>query len=133
VTKSASSYSVQVGQTVTWTIEVLNTGATNVTVTRIEDTFETGNPLDPPQFTIGSCSSPQGGSCTLGAITTDATWTGSVVLTPGQSMQLQISGVFVSQPPPGSDARCNIRWEVTASGIGTIASSTPALCVTVLP
>ncbi|MDW8214891.1 MAG: hypothetical protein RMJ55_15135 [Roseiflexaceae bacterium] len=134
VTKSASSTSVRVGEPLTWTIEVANTGATNVTVTRIEDTFETGNPTDPPRFTIGACNSPQGGSCTIGAVTVDVTWTGSVVLTPGQSMQLQISGVFPPPPPPpGSDARCNIRWEVTVQEIGTIASGTPVPCVEVLP
>jgi hypothetical protein len=47
-------------------------------------------------------------------------------------MQLLISGVFF-QPPPGSDARCNIRWEVDVTGIGTISSGSPALCVDVLP
>ncbi len=135
VTKSVSGDPVQVGQTITWTIDVANTGTTNVTVTRIEDTFETGNPLVPPRFSIGSgsCSSPQGGSCVVGAFSTEATWTGSVVLAPGQNMQLAISGAFVTLPPPGSDARCNIRWEVTVSEIGTISSATPALCVTVLP
>jgi uncharacterized repeat protein (TIGR01451 family) len=93
VTKSAAPNPVQVGQTITWTIEVLNTGTTNVTVTRIDDTFEYGGPI---AFTIGSgsCSSPQGGSCTVGGFNTNATWNGTVTLAPGQSMQLLISGVF---------------------------------------
>jgi hypothetical protein len=130
VTKRAAPNPVQVWQTITWTIEVLNTGTTNVTVTRIDDTFEYGGPI---AFTIGSCSSPQGGSCTVGGFNTNATWNGTVTLAPGQSMQLLISGVFQSQPPPGSDARCNIRWDVDVTGIGTISSASPALCVDVLP
>jgi hypothetical protein len=131
VTKSAAPNPVQVGQTITWTIEVLNTGTTNVTVTRIYDTFEfSGTPV----FSIGSsCYSPQGGSCAVGPFSTSATWTGTVTLAPGQSMQLLISGVFRSQLPPGSDARCNIRWEVDVTGIGTISSGSPALCVDVQP
>ena len=131
VTKSAAPNPVQVGQTITWTIGVLNTGTTPITVTRIYDTFEfSGTPV----FSIGSCNSPQGGSCTRGGFNTDATWTGTVTLAPGQSMQLLISGVFPSQPPPGSDARCNIRWEVDVTGIGTIFSpGSTALCVDVLP
>jgi hypothetical protein len=130
VTKRAAPNPVQVWQTITWTIEVLNTGTTNVTVTRIDDTFEYGGPI---AFTIGSCSSPQGGSCTVGGFNTNATWNGTVTLAPGQSMQLLISGVFLSQPPSGSDARCNIRWDVDVTGIGTISSASPALCVDVLP
>ncbi len=130
VTKRASPNPVQVGQTITWTIEVLNTGTTNVTVTQIDDTFEYGGPI---AFTISSCSSPQGGSCTVGGFNTNATWNGTVTLAPGQSMQLLISGVFLSQPPSGSDARCNIRWDVDVTGIGTISSASPALCVDVLP
>jgi uncharacterized repeat protein (TIGR01451 family) len=129
VTKSAAPDPVQVGQMITWTIEVSNTGTTPVTVTRIYDTFEfSGTPV----FSISSCNSPQGGSCD-GPFSTSATWTGTVTLAPGQSMQLLISGVFLSQPPSGSDARCNIRWEVDVTGIGTISSASPALCVDVLP
>lgn len=37
VTKSAAPNPVQVGQTITWTIEVLNIGTTPITVTRIYD------------------------------------------------------------------------------------------------
>ena len=131
VTKSAAPNPVQVGQAITWTIEVLNTGTTAITVTQIDDTFEfSGTPF----FSIGSsCYSPQGGSCAVGPFSTSATWTGTVTLAPGQSMQLLISGVFRSQLPPGSDARCNIRWEVDVTGIGTISSGSPALCVDVLP
>jgi uncharacterized repeat protein (TIGR01451 family) len=129
VTKSADPNPVQVGQTITWTIEVSNTGTTPVTVTRIYDTFEYGGPT---AFTISSCSSLQGGSCAVGGFNTDATWTGAVTLASGQSMQLLISGVFTSQPPTGSDARCNIRWDVEVAGIGTISSGSP-LCVGVLP
>jgi uncharacterized repeat protein (TIGR01451 family) len=128
VTKSAAPDPVQVGQTITWTIEVLNTGTTAITVTQIDDTFEYGGPI---AFTISSCSSPQGGSCAVGPFSTSATWNGTVTLAPGQSMQLLISGVF--QPPTGSDARCNIRWEVDVTGIGTISSGSPALCVDVQP
>lgn len=115
----------------TWTIEVINTGSAGVTVTQIFDTFE--SPPTAPQFNIASCGSPQGGICTRNLPREEVTWTGAVSLAPGQTMQLQISGVFLSQPPPGSDARCNIRWEVTVQEIGTIPSETPALCVEVLP
>jgi hypothetical protein len=129
VTKSAAPNPVQVGQMITWTIEVSNTGTTPVTVTRIYDTFEfSGTPV----FIFSTCYSPQGGSCD-GPFSTSATWTGTVTLAPGQSMQLLISGVFRSQLPPGSDARCNIRWEVDVTGIGTISSGSPALCVDVQP
>jgi hypothetical protein len=128
VTKSAAPDPVQVTQTITWTIEVLNTGTTNVTVTRIYDTFEfSGTPV----FSISSCNSPQGGICERAPLLQQVRWTGAVTLAPGQSMQLLISGVFTSQPPIGSDARCNIRWEVDVTGIGTISSGSPALCVDV--
>ena len=130
VTKSAAPNPVQVWQTITWTIEVLNTGTTAITVTQIDDTFEYGGPI---AFTISSCSSPQGGSCAVGPFSTSATWNGTVTLAPGQSVQLLISGVFTSQLPIGSDARCNIRWEVDVTGIGTISSGSPALCVDVQP
>ena len=129
VTKSAAPNLVQVGQTITWTIEVRNTGTTPVTVTRIDDTFEYGGPT---AFTISSCNSPQGGSCEVGPFGTSATWTGTVTLAPEQSMQLLISGGFTSQPLSDSNARCNIRWEVYVMGIGTISSGSP-LCVAVLP
>jgi uncharacterized repeat protein (TIGR01451 family) len=129
VTKSAAPNPVQVGQTITWTIEILNTGTTDVTVTRIYDTFEYGGPI---AFIISSCSSPQGGDCTA-PFGTEATWNGSVTLAPGQSMQLLISGIFFPPLPPPGDARCNIRWEVDVTGIGTISSGSPALCVDVLP
>ncbi|MBO9325522.1 MAG: hypothetical protein J7463_08965 [Roseiflexus sp.] len=130
VTKSAAPNPVQVRQMITWTIEILNTGTTDVTVTRIYDTFEYGGPI---AFTIGPCSSPQGGSCTVGGFNTNATWNGTVTLAPGQSMQLLISGIFFPTLPPPGDARCNIRWEVDVTGIGTISSGSPALCVDVLP
>lgn len=130
VTKSVSNDPVQVGQIITWTITVNNTSATPVTVTQIYDTFVSSMLA----FIIGGCSSPQGGSCTVDPFYQEATWTGSVTLAPGNSMQLLISGAFQSQPPPGNDARCNIRWEVTVAEIGTIPSGSPALCVNeVLP
>jgi hypothetical protein len=107
---------------------VLNTGITAITVTQIDDTFEFSGT---PAFSIGSCNSPQSGICERAPLLQQVRWTGAVTLAPGQSMQLLISGVFPSQPPPGSDARCNIRWEVYVMGIGTISSGSPALCVDV--
>jgi hypothetical protein len=109
---------------------VLNTGITAITVTQIDDTFEFSST---PAFSISSCNSPQGGICERAPLLQQVRWTGAVTLAPGQSMQLLISGVFQSQPPPGSDARCNIRWDVDVTGIGTISSASPALCVDVLP
>ncbi|MGQ9828964.1 MAG: hypothetical protein ACUVSW_13975 [Roseiflexus sp.] len=130
VTKSVSNDPVQVGQPITWTITVTNNGTTSVTVTRIFDTFEPAD-SSPVAFSIGTCTSPQGGTCVISPLYTQATWTGSVALGPGESMQLLIGGAFLSLPLPGSDARCNVRWEVETNNIGSISSGSPALCVEV--
>jgi uncharacterized repeat protein (TIGR01451 family) len=117
ISKIANPTTAIDGGSVVFTIEIENTTGVNVTVTSIEDDFGATPPANPVFEAVpGGCSSlPASGACVVGPVQPGfVTWTGSVVLAPGESMFLTINTVVNLFGAPAGQY-CNPSYTVAYS------------------